>query len=171
MFYSSDALMALRSQMAAHNLAMDKLALRYNPWDLGTIWVLNPVERNFIEAPAVDAAMRGLTEYQWRVMRRAVRERFDQPDHVLSLAAARNRIRETVEQSIKKPSRKRRARAARYSGRFQSTGRLESSQIPVQETSLPPTVSASESADVDRIAPASENIGEPINVDNWDVDY
>jgi putative transposase len=171
MFYSSDALMALRSTMAAHNLAMDKLSLRYNPWDLGTIWVLDPVERHFIEAPAVDVAMRGLTEYQWRVMRRALRERFDQPDHVLSLAAARNRIRDTVEQSIKKPSRKRRARAARYSSLFQSTGRLETPQTPAHESPVPNTVSASESAELTRNSRAPANAGSPINVDDWDVDY
>ena len=36
--------------------------------------------------------MQGMTEYQWKVLKRAVRERFDQPEHLLSLAAGRNAI-------------------------------------------------------------------------------
>ena len=37
---------------------------------------------------------------QWRVLKRAIRERFDQPDHLLSLAAGRNAIRDVVEAAI-----------------------------------------------------------------------
>ena len=43
-----------------------------------------------------------------------MQERFDEPEHVLSLAASRNKIRDVVEQTVKKPSRKRRVRAARF---------------------------------------------------------
>jgi hypothetical protein len=43
-----------------------------------------------------------------------VRERFDQPEHLLSLAAGRNAIREVVEEALKKPSRRRRSRVMRY---------------------------------------------------------
>ena len=81
--------------------------------------MLNPVSRTYLKATAADASVHGLTAYQWRVLRRAVRERFDAPDHVLSLAAARNAIRDVVDQAVQKPSRRRRVRAARYSGEFQ----------------------------------------------------
>ena len=54
-----------------------------------------------------------MTEYQWRVLKRAIRERFDQPDHLLSLAADRNAIRDVVEAAMQKPSRQRRVRAVR----------------------------------------------------------
>lgn len=63
MFYARDELFALRAELAANNLPADKLTVRYNPWDLGTIWVLNPVKRHYLPAVAVDAAMQGLTEY------------------------------------------------------------------------------------------------------------
>ena len=114
MFYTSDDLMALRSEMAAHNVAVDRLSVRYNPWDLGEVWVLNPVDSRYIKATAVDPVMKGMTAYQWRVLKRAIRERFDGPEHLQSLSAGRNAIREVVEEAVRKPSRSRRVRAARY---------------------------------------------------------
>ena len=54
------------------------------------------------------------------MLRRAVREKFDEPDHVLSLATARNSIRDLVEKAVSKPTKKRRTRAARFLGDFQS---------------------------------------------------
>ncbi|MCH8054252.1 MAG: hypothetical protein IH895_09340, partial [Planctomycetes bacterium] len=90
------------------------LQVRYNPWDLGHVWIRNPVDDRYLSASAADAVMQGMTEYQWKVLRRAVRERFDRPEHLLDLAAGRNAIRDVVEEAISKPSRKRRVRAARF---------------------------------------------------------
>lgn len=114
MFYSSDDLMALRSQLAANNLQVDQLSIRYNPWDLSQIWALSPIDGSFLQAAAVDPVMKGMTEYQWKVLKRAVRDRFDRPEHQLSLAAGRNAIRDVVEEALQKPSRRRRSRAMRY---------------------------------------------------------
>src|SRR5262249_57226280 len=91
-------------------------------WDLGAVWVLDPATGRYLKADAVDPALRGMTEYQWRVLKRAVRERFDQPEHVRTLAEGRNAIRDVVEKEAKKPSRKRRARAARFLGRPKAQG-------------------------------------------------
>ena len=113
MFYQCDELMALRAELAVNNLPCDRLQVRYNPWDLGEAWVLNPLTRQHIRVPAVDTALQGMTEYQWRVLKRAIRERFDEPEHVLSLAAARNSIRDLAEAAMTTPSPKRRVRAAR----------------------------------------------------------
>src|SRR5204863_4503609 len=66
MFYLSDELAALRAALAAANLSADRLSVRYNPWDLGSVWVLNPVTKIYLQVPAVDPALRGLTSYQWR---------------------------------------------------------------------------------------------------------
>ncbi len=52
--------------------------------------------------------------YQWRVLKRAIRERFDGPEHLQNLSAGRNAIREVVEEAVRIPSRSRRVRAARY---------------------------------------------------------
>ncbi|GDY08168.1 hypothetical protein LBMAG52_16540 [Planctomycetia bacterium] len=120
MFYTSNELMALRAELAANNINSDRLTVRYNPWDLGSVWVLNPINRRYLKATAVDSAVVGMTEYQWRVIRRAVREKFDEPEHVLSLATARNSIRDLVEQAVSKRTKKRRVRAARFLGDFQS---------------------------------------------------
>lgn len=114
MFYTSDDLMALRSEMASHNVSVDRLSVRYNPWDLGEVWILNPVDNRYLKAVAVDPAMKGMTAYQWRVLKRAIRERFDGPEHLKSLSQGRNAIRDVVEQAVRKPSRSRRVRAARY---------------------------------------------------------
>ena len=77
MFYTSDELMALRAELAAGNGQTGQLSVRYNPWDLGEIWVLSPLDNAYIKATAIDTAMKGMTEYQWRVLKRAIRERFD----------------------------------------------------------------------------------------------
>lgn len=114
MFYTSDELLALRADLPAHNLSVDRLQVRYNPWDLGEVWVLNPISRGFIRAPAVDQALKGLTEYQWRVLKKAVRDRFESPEVIASLAAGRNAIRDVVEAEVQKPLRRRRVRAARF---------------------------------------------------------
>ncbi len=114
MFYTSDDLMALRAEMAAANYHIDRLSVRYNPWDLGAVWVVSPVDGSFLQATAIDSVMQGMTEYQWKVLKRAVRERFDRPEHLLNLAAGRNAIREVVEEALQKPSRRRRSRVMRY---------------------------------------------------------
>ena len=174
MFYLSDELAALRAELAANNLSADRLSVRYNPWDLGSVWILNPVTRIYLQVPAVDPALRGLTSYQWRVLRRAVRERFDAPDHVLSLAAARNAIQDVVDGAVQKPSRRRRVRAARYSGDFQGTSGaspVESESRAEEEASSFDSESDTESS----VPPPSESVATPsiepsaLDVDDWDV--
>jgi hypothetical protein len=111
--------------------------------------------------------MQGLTEYQWRVLRRAVRERFDDPDHLLSLAAARNAIRDVVDAAVTKPSRRRRTRAARFAGAYQNGPEEPPNNPPepaaVQTTTSIPEVQHVAAEDVIEINPAE------LNVDDWDV--
>ena len=64
MFYISDELLALRAELAAHNFSGNRLQVRYNPWNLGEVWVLNPITKTYILAAAVDPVLRGMTEYQ-----------------------------------------------------------------------------------------------------------
>jgi hypothetical protein len=174
MFYLSDELAALRAELAANNLSADRLSVRYNPWDLGWVWVLNPVTRIHLQVPAVDPALRGLTSYQWRVLRRAVRDRFDAPDHVLSLAAARNAIRDVVDGAVQKPSRRRRVRAARYSGDFQGISGAalpDSGSSPSEEGETNPVpATESKSPNSPQSEPNSPPIEPPVlDVDDWDV--
>jgi putative transposase len=116
MFYNADELMALRADLTANNLSAERFKVRYNPWNLGHAWLLNPLDQRYIKLSASDAAMVGMTEFQWKVVRRAVRECFDHPEQILSLAAKRNVIREVVEAAVKTPSKRRRTRAARFLG-------------------------------------------------------
>ena len=183
MFYTSNELMALRAELAANNINSDRLTVRYNPWDLGSVWVLNPIDRRCLKATAVDSAVVGMTEYQWRVIRRAVREKFDKPEHVLSLATARNSIRDLVEQAVSKRTKKRRVRAARFLGDFQSNSLGEDDLVNDQaaETNSAPN-------DVTHDSPFHEGsrhtLGNPLqttvpsaavtapdelDVDSWDV--
>ena len=142
MFYISDDLMALRSEMSAHNVSVDRLSVRYNPWDLGEVWVLNPVDNRYLKATAVDPAMKGMTAYQWRVLKRAIRERFDGPEHLQSLSAGRNAIRTVVEETVRKPSGRRRVRAARYLQPPPST--LNSPEEPADSASVDPPSAATD---------------------------
>ena len=173
MFYASDELMALRAELAAGNHRADRLSVRYNPWDLGAVWVISPVDGSFLEAAAIDSVMQGMTEYQWKVLKRAVRERFDQPEHLLSLAAGRNAIREVVEEALKKPSRRRRSRVMRYLKGGSSLAD-ESAECPVDDTVDPNQEEhpASEMPSVEEQPPASPAApidSEDIDVSDWEV--
>ncbi len=180
MFYTSDELMALRAELAAHNLSGDRLTVRYNPWDLGAVWVLNPINRRYLRASSVDSALIGLTEYQWRVLRRAVREKFDEPDHLLSLAAARNSIRDLVEKAIQKPTKRRRARAARFLGDFQSNSLSDPRSASNESATSPDDAVADSSSQETHSAPSVQSLvitsseqqphtADELNVDSWDV--
>lgn len=180
MFYTSDELLALRAELAAHNLSADRLTVRYNPWDLGAVWVLNPINRRYLRASSVDSALIGLTEYQWRVLRRAVREKFDEPDHLLSLAAARNSIRDLVEKSINKPTKRRRARAARFLGDFQSNSLSDPRSASNESATSPDDAVTNSSSQETHSAPSVQSLvitsseqqphtADELNVDSWDV--
>ena len=174
MFYTGDDLMALRSELVSHNLNSNRIAVRYNPWDLGEVWVLNPIDSTYLKASAVDSAMKGMTEYQWRVLKRAIRERFDQPDHLLNLAAGRNAIRDVVEAAMQKPSGKRRVRVARF---LQSVPSLtdESDETGSAFADEPASVETNVPSIAPSVAETTENreshACDPsdVNVDDWEI--
>jgi len=178
MFYISDDLMALRDDLAANNFGSDRMTVRYNPWNLGSIRVLNPINGSYLHAIAVDQTLEGMTEFQWKVLKRAVRDRFDSPDHQMSLAEGRNEIRDIAESTMKKPSRRRRTKAARFLGDSSSASAGSSSQSP--ETNMFPTPDGNEipaEPDLDLTeADNTENTGHPDNalddldLDDWEID-
>ena len=191
MFYNSDELMALRAELAANNIRTNRLQVRYNPWDLGHVWIRNPVDDRYLKASAADAVMQGMTEYQWKVLKRAVRERFDQPAHLLDLASGRNAIRDVVEEAISKPSRKRRVRAARYGQTQPATDRTDrqlqdDEWVDVASHETQPPAEADTSCDGPDTQPDPDRTERPssdqnsksspdeieladIDVDDWDV--
>lgn len=159
MFYTSDELMALRADLAVGQIQGDRMTVRYNPWNLGSIRVLNPVTGDYIRATAVDATMEGLTEFQWKVLKKSVRERFNAPDHQMTLAAGRNTIREIAEKTMTKPSRRRRKKAARF------VGELRSAPLSKTETLSPADQQPSE--EPDEIGPVSDfSVSE---LDDWGI--
>lgn len=173
MFYSSDELMALRPELAAGNHRVDRLSVRYNPWDLGAVWVVSPIDGSFLQATAIDSVMQGMTEYQWKVLKRAVRQRFDQPEHLLSLAAGRNAIREVVEETLQKPSKRRRSRVMRY---LQGGASLadDPTESPADDAVDPnqDDHATSETPSVEEQPPASPATpvdSEDIDVSDWEV--
>jgi putative transposase len=180
MFYTSDELMAVRGELGAHNLDVERFQVRYNPWDLGDAWVLSPVTNRYIRVQAVDPVLKGMTEYQWKVVRRAVRERFEEPDRVLSLAASRNQIRDVVEQTVKKPSPRRRVRAARFLHRRNTDdkagGAIEGEWLDVSgNLSNVPQPSLYEAHSLPEILDAADSpvSGQDdlsdLNIDDWEV--
>ena len=118
-----------------------------------------------------------MTEYQWRVLKRAIRDRFDQPDHLLNLAAGRNAIRDVVEAAMQKPSRQRRVRAARFLQPAPSlTGEPEESDSGNVEATSPVETAAPGARTMVPAAPESignsdAHPGDPseVNVDDWEV--
>jgi hypothetical protein len=173
MFYSSDELMALRAELAAGNHRVDRLSVRYTPWDLGAVWVVSPIDGGFLQATAIDSVMHGMTDYQWKVLKRAVRERFDEPEHLLSLAAGRNAIRDVVEEALKKPSRRRRSRVMRYLQGGPSLADV-SEERPVADAVDPHQAGlpASEMPTVDEQPPAGPTATidpDDIDVSDWEI--
>jgi hypothetical protein len=174
MFYTSDELMALRPALAGHNVDSNRVAVRYNPWDLGEVWVLSPIDGAYLKASAIDSAMKGMTEYQWRVLKRAIRERFDQPDHLLNLAAGRNAIRDVVEAAMQKPSGKRRVRVARF---LQSppflTDEPEETGNTLPEDALPADadVPSTDPSVAESAEDSSSEASDPsdVDVDDWEI--
>ena len=115
MFYASDELMALRSQLCGQQSpGRSPFHPLQTPGTWGRFGPSAPWMDAFVLASAIDPVMKGMTEYQWKVLKRAVRDRFDRPEHQLSLAAGRNAIRDVVEETLQKPSRKRRSRVMRF---------------------------------------------------------
>ena len=178
MLYCSDDLMALRAELAVNNGSENRVVVRYNPWDLGELWVFNKLENNYLKAAAMDSAMKGMNEYQWRVLKRAIRDRFDGPDHLLNLAAGRNAIRDVVESALQKPSRRRRVRAARF---LQSKPSLENEPPSEDEVDcsdfiasddevvLPVPESSPESDPPDGASDQEASDLSDIDVDDWEV--
>jgi len=176
MFYISDDLMALRADLAANNLSSDRMTVRYNPWNLGSIRVLNPIDGSYIRANAVDETLEGMTEFQWKVLKRAVRERFDSPDYQMSLAEGRNVIRDIAETTMKKPSKRRRTKAARFLGESRSANMDDTtatSQIVAASSAsdtaskilTKPDAVTSQPADADTDCEFDD-----LDLDNWEVD-
>ena len=178
MFYVSDELMALRADLAANNLGSDRMTVRYNPWNLGSIRVLNPINGSYLHASAVDQTLEGMTEFQWKVLKRAVRDRFDSPDHQMSLAEGRNVIRDIAESTMKKPSRRRRTKAARFLGDSSSASAGSNPQNP--ETNMSPTPDGNEipaepdpnltEADNTENTGHSDNTLDDLDLDDWEID-
>ena len=118
-----------------------------------------------------------MTEYQWRVLKRAVRDRFDQPDHLLGLAAGRNAIRDVSEAAMQKPSRQRRVRAARFLQTAPSPANEPdpSGRPSAEETAMPqpalPTAQPSEPAVPESNGDNGSHRSDPseVNVDDWEV--
>ncbi|MBI1313082.1 DDE-type integrase/transposase/recombinase [bacterium] len=171
MFYTSDDLLALRADLAANNLGSDQLTVRYNPWNLGSIRVLNPITGAYLRANAVDQTLEGLTEFQWKVLKRAVRERFDSPDHQMSLAEGRNVIQDIADRTMKKPSKHRRTKAARFLGESRSSGsNPESVETPppsAADDDIPTETNAVNSPSSDH---TTDFEFDDLDLDDWEVD-
>lgn len=172
MFYMSDELMALRSDLAANNLSVDRMTVRHNPWNMGDVRVLNPIDGSYLCAKAVDSTLEGMTEYQWKVLRRAVRDRFDSPDHQMTLAKGRNAIRDLAKKAMTKPARKRRSKSARFLN--ESTSAETIAIAPAERCTEQPSPSPDgEGNDVDGVADyVSVTVEELTDTDlaDWGID-
>ena len=119
----------------------------------------------------MDSTLIGMTEYQWKVLRRAVRERFDSPDHQMSLATGRNKIRDLVDATMKKPSRRRRTKAARFQNESTSAGVIDELTEELAEQAEPePESAATEEAATPTVADSVDCEDEELDLDEWGID-
>ncbi len=172
MFYTSDELMAVRADLVANNLGTDRMTVRYNPWNLGSVRVLNPINGAYLRANAVDQTLQGMTEFQWKVLKRAIRERFDSPDHQMSLAEGRNVIRDIADRTMKKPSKRRRTKTARFLGETNSRTENATVEAPTAEAAhMAETPETPDSPNTPSLPePATDSEFDDLDLDDWEVD-
>lgn len=118
LFYNSKSLATLR---AKHG---DKLKanIRYQPSDLGCIYVIDPDNGNSLKVPALNAEYAsGLSLWSHKIIRRYAREHLDSED-IVALAEAKEAIRDIVRGALNDKKLKTRKKAARYKASSSSDG-------------------------------------------------
>jgi hypothetical protein len=107
LYYQNDALAELRSRLDKNRMEAHKhgekperhetiVQVKYHPGDLGRIWVLDPVEKQYIEVEAVNQEYaQGLSLWKHRAIKRFTRQELKREvdDEALILARARLQAR------------------------------------------------------------------------------
>jgi putative transposase len=125
MYYNSPDLRPVRLRM--ERMEDRQVLFKYDPGDLGRIWVFDPFEKEYIEAPAkAQNYACGLSLWKHRVIRRYALHKWSKVNIGL-LAEAQRLIQSIVQESTGKVARGRR-RIARWKTGGQRAGAGESAQ-------------------------------------------
>lgn len=104
MYYNAPELGALRTKIERDNKSNGKVKIKYDPSDLGRIWVYNDYESRYIEAPVAskwrDHAT-GLSYWQHKFLLKVARELGDKVDHH-TIANAHAMIQAELEAAIER---------------------------------------------------------------------
>lgn len=112
--YNSSALAPLRTR-----LKEEKAKIKYDPADLGCVYVYDPHEQIYIEVECLDKEYaHGLSLWKHCIILRAARQEEGQID-VLALARAKRKIQEVIQASKSSKQVRGRSRAARWEGKGQ----------------------------------------------------
>ncbi len=118
--YNSQDLAPLRTRSGR-----TKSKIKYDPRDLGCIYVYDPREQVYLEARCLDEGYaQGLSLWKHRVILNLARKQQDQVD-ILGLARAKRQIQEIVEKSKSRKKIRSRSRIARWETGGRSVGRGE----------------------------------------------
>jgi putative transposase len=99
----------------------EKAKVKYDPTDLGTIYVYDPRQQAYLKVACLDQEYaQGLSLWKHQVIRNLARQEYDQVD-LLALARAKRKIQEIVQASKSSKRVKSRARVARWETGDQST--------------------------------------------------
>jgi putative transposase len=137
LFYNDERLGEIRQQLRDGKKAM----VKYDPTDLGQVYVADPESGDYITARAVDYEYSlGLSEYQHDVIRRHAREIAEDYVDADSLAKARAKVQEIVdrawERSRKTGTASRLARFKQYGQEY--VGRVDDTETNAEvEVALP----------------------------------
>lgn len=128
--YNSEVLAPLRTQ-----LQDQKAKIKYDPSDLGSIYVYDPTNQAYLEVEALDQEYaRGLSLWKHRVILRTARQDEDKVD-ILALARAKRKIQEIIQQSKSSKKIRSRSRTARWEADGRSTEHTSNaSELPVVGT-------------------------------------
>lgn len=128
--YNHEELALLRHRLKKPGNGHTRVKIKYLPDNMGSIYVLDPFEQRYIEAPALDQNYaQGLTLWSHQIIRRLVLEEQDRVS-AKALAIAKRKIQEIVNdskaRSRKKQTRKKMARWQPGSRNGSSTQELTS---------------------------------------------
>jgi putative transposase len=130
--YNSQDLAPLRTHLDGA-----KVKIKYDPTDLGCIYVYDPQERAYIEVECLDREYaQGLSVWKHRVILNLARKEQARVD-ILGLARAKRRIQEIVEKSKADKKIKNRSRIARWETGGKSVGRGKENDSPALDETIP----------------------------------
>lgn len=164
--YNSPELTPLRTRLKG-----EKVKVKYHPADLSRLYVYDPFENRYIEAPALDQEYTlGLSLWKHRIIRRAARDEYGSVD-LAALGRAKRKIRDIVEAGRNRKRLGTRSRIARWDTGGKPTRRVEPRPEP-DEASSEALPQIGEGSSANALLPMAVELDlEELEEEGWGISY